>query len=84
MPVTSFQDLRRITEAVSQLHGQEIHDVEIRADCRTLRVALGDGCILLVTSLVDDAGKPRLDVDLLRPVGEGPPGQLEVPFGDVG
>lgn len=84
MPLTSVQYLRRIAEAVSQLHGQEIQDVEIRADCRTLRVALQDGYILLITSLIDDAGKPRLDVDLLRPVAEVPPGQLEVPFADDG
>lgn len=84
MPVTRVQDLRRIAEAVNRLHGQEIHDVEIRSDCRTLRVALTDGHILLITSMVDEAGKPRLDVDLLRPIEEVPHGQLEVPFEGVG
>ncbi len=84
MPVTPVKDLRRIAEAVSQLHGQEILDVEVRSDCRTMRVVLNDGYILLITSMIDEAGKPRLDVDLLRPIAEVSHGQLEVPFDEVG
>jgi hypothetical protein len=78
--LTPVQDLRRIAEAVSQLHGKTVRDVEIRSDCRQLRVTLTDGQLLLISVLLDDAGKPRLDVDLLRAVEETDQPQLEVRF----
>ena len=81
MPIASVQDLRRIVEAVGQLHGRLVEDVQIRTDCRAMRVTLEDGQILLISVLLDDDGKPRLDVDLLHPVhGAEIPGQLEVRF----
>ncbi len=80
MSLTPVQDLRRIAEAVSQLHGETVRDVEIRSDCRQLRVTLTDGQLLLISVLLDDAGKPRLDVDLLRAVEETDQRQLEVRF----
>ncbi len=82
MSVTPVQDLRRIAEAVGQLRGQTVRDVEIRSDCRRLRVTLTDGQILLVSVLLDDVGKPRLDVDLLRAVDEAQR-QLEVRFDEA-
>jgi hypothetical protein len=54
--------------------------VEIRSDCRLLRVGFSDGRMLLVSAIADDAGKPRLDVDFLRTPEEAAHGQLEVPF----
>ena len=80
MSLTPVQDLRRIAEAVGQLHGQTVQDVEIRSDCRQLRVTLTDGQLLLISVLLDDAGKPRLDVDLLRAAAETDQRQLEVRF----
>ncbi len=80
MSLTSVQDLRRIAEAVGQLHGQTVQDVEIRSDCRQLKVTLTDGRLLLISVLLDDAGKPRLDVDLLRAAAETDQRQLEVRF----
>ncbi len=81
MPIASVQDLRRIAEAVGQLQGQTVQDVEVRTDCRSLRVTLMDGQILLVSVLMDEAGKPRLDVDLLQPMTDAAAhGQLEVAF----
>jgi hypothetical protein len=77
--VTPVQDLRRIAEAVGQLRGQSVQDVEIRSDCRQLRVLLTDGQLLLISVLLDDAGKPRLDVDLLR-ASDDAQRQLEVRF----
>jgi hypothetical protein len=77
---TPVQDLRRIAEAVGQLHGQTVRDVEMRSDCRQLKVTLTDGQLLLITVLLDDAGKPRLDVDLLRAAAETDQRQLEVRF----
>ena len=80
MSLTPVQDLRRIAEAVGQLHGQTVQDVEMRSDCRQLKVTLTDGQLLLITVLLDDAGKPRLDVDLLRAAAETDQRQLEVRF----
>ncbi len=80
MSLTPVQELRRIAEAVGQLRGHLVQDVEIRSDCRQLRVTLGDGRLLLVSVLLDDAGKPRLDVDLLRLEEMALHRQLEVRF----
>ena len=80
MPVTPVQELRRIAEAVGELRGRTVEDVQIRSDCRLLRVTLDNGDILLVSGMVDESGKPRLDVDLLRVPSEVALGQLEVPF----
>jgi hypothetical protein len=80
MPTTQVQDLRRIAEALGQLHGHTVETVEIRSDCRLFRIAFSDGRMLLVSALVDETGKPRLDVDFLRTPEEAAHGQLEVPF----
>jgi hypothetical protein len=78
--VTPVQELRRIAEAVAQLRGETVVDVEVRQDCRQLRVTLTDGQLLLISVLMDEAGKPRLDVDLLRTVEQATHRQLEVRF----
>ncbi len=80
MSITPVQHLRRIAETVVSLGGCTILDVEIRSDCRLLRLTLSDGQLLLISTLLDDAGKPRLDVDLVRAPEQTGPGQLEVPF----
>ena len=80
MPVTSFQELRRIAEAAGQLRGHRVADVEIRADCRLMRIRLEGGETLLVSVLLDEQGKPRLDVDFLRVEDVAVQGQLEVRF----
>ncbi|UCF40653.1 MAG: hypothetical protein JSW43_13165 [Gemmatimonadota bacterium] len=80
MSVTPVQELRRIAEAVAQLSGVTVEDVEVRQDCRQLRVTLTNGQLLLISVLVDDAGKARLDVDLLRTVDQVAQRQLEVRF----
>ncbi len=81
MSPTSVQDLRRIAEAVGHLRGQTVQDVEVRSDCRSLRVTLTDGQILLVSAIKDESGKARLDVDLLHPLAEAAAHrQLEVVF----
>jgi len=81
--VASLQELRRITEAVGQLRDRTVQDVVLRSDCRQLRITLEDGQTLLVTVLMDEAGKPRLDADLIRAAEEAPQGQLEVRFDGV-
>ena len=80
LAVTSVQDLRRITEAVDQLRGRSVEDVNIRSDCRQLRIKLDDGRTLLVTVLVDEEGGPRLDVDVLHAADNRSRDQLEVRF----
>ena len=80
MTIASLQELRRIAEAVGHLRDRTVQDVIIRSDCRQLRITMEDGQVLLVTVLVDDGGKPRLDADLIRAVDEAPQGQLEVRF----
>lgn len=81
MALTPVQDLRRIAEAVGELRGQTVQDVEIRSDCRLLRVTLATGQQLLISVLLDDAGKPRLDADLVRAASEvDSRSQLEVRF----
>ena len=80
MSIAPVQELRRMAEAVGQLHGCTVADVEIRSDCRLLRITLTEGRILLVSVMLDEVGKPRLDVDFLRAPDEVPDGQLEVPF----
>ncbi len=80
MPIASVKDLRRIAEAVDQLRDQTVRDVNIRSDCRQLRIVLDDDRILLVTILTDDGGQPRLDVDVLRVPNARSRHQLEVTF----
>lgn len=80
MTVASLQELRRIAEAVGHLRDRTVQDVVIRSDCRQLRITLEDGQTLLVSVTLDEAGKPRLDADLIRIAGESSQGQLEVPF----
>jgi hypothetical protein len=84
MSLTPVQELRRIAEAVGQIQGHTVQDVEIRADCRQLRVTLEDGKILLLSVLLDDSGKPRLDADLVRLEEVVPTPQLEVRFEESG
>lgn len=80
MPITPVQDLRRIAEAVGQLEGRTVEDVEIRSDCRLLRITLSDGRMFLVSAMLDENGKPRLDIDFLRAREKADHRQLEVPF----
>lgn len=80
MNTASLQELRRIAEAVERLRDRTVLDVTIRSDCRQLRIRLDDGEILLVSAQVDDSGRPRLDVDLVKSAEVSPANQLEVRF----
>ena len=80
MSVTSLQELRRIAEALGHLRGHVVADVEIRSDCRQMRITLDNGQLLLVSVLLDENGKPRLDIDFLRMDDVAVHGQLEVHF----
>jgi hypothetical protein len=78
--LASLQELRRIAEAVGHMRERVVQDVSIRSDCRQLRITLEDGQTLLLSVLLDEAGKPRLDADLVRSTEESQQGQLEVRF----
>jgi hypothetical protein len=82
MALTPVQDLRRIAEAVGGINGHVVEHVEIRSDCRQLKVTLDDGQLLLVSVLLDEDGRPRLDVDLVRAIEVVTHRQLEVRFGE--
>ena len=69
--LASLQDLRRIADAVGQLRDRTVQDVVIRSDCRQLRITLEDGQSLLISVLLDEAGKTRLDAGLARAAREG-------------
>lgn len=83
MSAASLQELRRVAEAVGQLRERTVQDVVMRSDCRQLRITLEGGQTLLLSVLLDEGGKPRLDADLVRAAEESPPGQLEVRFDGV-
>ena len=79
MSIAPVHDLRRIADAVGHLRDRGVLEVVLRSDCRQLRVQLETGEVLLISVLLDEQGKPRLDADLLRPP-ERSTGQLEVEF----
>jgi hypothetical protein len=81
--LASVHDLRRIADAVAHLRERAVQEVVLRSDCRQLRIALDDGQVLLLSVVVDDQGRPRLDADLLRSPEDAASGQLEVHFDEA-
>jgi hypothetical protein len=82
MTQVSMQDLRRIAESLAALRGKVIADVVMRSDLRQLRLETADGLMMVLTVEVDEAGRPRLEVDVVRQP-EDPGRQLEVKFDAV-
>ena len=75
----SLQDLRRIADTLAAPRGRTVGAAVMRSDRRQLRMEMVDGRLLVVGLDVDDAGHPRLEVDVVQPAAE-PAGQLEVSF----
>jgi len=73
------QDLRRVSEALLQLHGRSVVDASMRSDLRQVKIELADGLVIVVAANVDETGRPRLEVDVVRST-EDPTRQLEVHF----
>lgn len=73
------QDLRRVSEALLQLHGRPVVDASMRSDLRQVKIELADGLVIVVAADVDEDGRPRLEVDVVRRM-EDPTRQLEVRF----
>jgi hypothetical protein len=75
----SIHQLRQVADTLAQLRGSEVQDAVMRSDLRQLKIELVDGTVVLVAVTADEAGQPRLEVDVVqvaRP--QGP--QLEVRF----
>ena len=80
MSINSLQELKRIAESLDKLREQFVEDVVVRADRKQMRITLSDGQILLVSAMLDEDGYARLDVDIVKPLGETDTSQLEVRF----
>jgi len=76
------QDLRRVAEALLQLHGQPVLDASMRSDLRQVKIELADGMVIVVAAEVDEDGRPRLEVDVVRQSTDDTR-QLEVRFDGV-
>lgn len=73
------QDLRRVAEALLQLHGRSVVAASMRSDLRQVKIELADGLVIVVAADIDEDGRPRLEVDVVRRM-EDPSRQLEVHF----
>ena len=73
------QDLRRVAEALLQLHGRSVVAASMRSDLRQVKIELADGLVVVVAADIDEDGRPRLEVDVVRRM-EDPSRQLEVHF----
>ena len=73
------QDLRRVAEALQQLHGRPIVAASMRSDLRQVKIELADGLVIVVAADIDEDGRPRLEVDVVKRLEE-PTRQLEVHF----
>ena len=76
------QDLRRVAEALLQLHGRAVVAASMRSDLRQVKIELADGLVIVVAADIDEDGRPRLEVDVVRRM-EDPSRQLEVHFDSV-
>ena len=70
MTQVSFQDLRRIADSLGALRGKSVAAAVMRSDLRQLRLETEDGLMMVLTVEMDEAGRPRLEVDLVRPPEE--------------
>lgn len=82
MTQVSFQDLRRISDSLAALRGKSLAAAVMRSDLRQLRLETEDGLMMVVTVEQDEAGRPRLEVDVVRQPEETGR-QLEVRFDAV-
>ena len=79
MAQITLQDLRRVAESLSLLKGRSVLEATIRSDLRQLRLEMSDGVIMVVAFEVDEAGRPHLEIDVVRHPEENDR-QLEVGF----
>jgi len=78
MTQISLQELRRIAESLGVLRSTTVTGAVMRSDQRQLRIELADGHLVVLSAGADSAGRPRLEVDVVRRPAEHH--QLEVRF----
>jgi hypothetical protein len=79
MSQVSLKDLRQVAESLAALRGRVVAGAVMRSDLRQLRIELDDGSLAVIGVLIDDDGRPRLEVDVVRHA-DAPAPQLEVRF----
>lgn len=82
MTQVPFPELRRIADALAALRGKSVAEAVMRSDLRQLRIGTDDGLMVVLSVESDESGRPRLEVDVVRPAVE-PGRQLEVRFDAV-
>jgi hypothetical protein len=81
MTGADLHDLRRVVAGVARLRGETIREVTVRSDVRQLKVEFDSGLILVVAAERDEAGRPRLEVDVVAaPQDVSTRQQIEVRF----
>lgn len=81
MTGADLHDLRRVVAGVARLRGETIREVTVRSDARQLKVEFDSGLILVVAAERDEAGRPRLEVDVVAaPQDVSARQQIEVRF----
>lgn len=72
-----------MAESMALLKGRTVLGASLRSDFRQLNLELSDGMILVVALEADEAGRPRLEIDVVRQPEEVHRHQLEVRFDAV-
>ncbi len=81
MTAPQVHELRRVAAAVARLPGEKVRDVSVRSDLRQVRLEFESGLILLVGAEQDEAGRPRIEVDVVTaPPETAARHQIEVRF----
>ena len=81
MSQMTLHDLRRVADSLALMKGRTIGDTSIRSDFRQLKLEMSDGLVMVVAIGADEAGRPHLQVDVVRPQEDTR--QLEVGFDTV-
>lgn len=79
MASISLTDLRRVADSLSALRGGTIAGAVMRSDLKQVRLELTDGTLAVIRIDNDADGRPRFEVDVIRPAAPVS-NQLEVRF----
>ena len=76
----SLHELRRVSESLRTLKGRQVTSASMRSDLRQLRIELADGQMIVISTDIDEAGRPHLEVDVVHQPEDHSRHQLEVRF----